>query len=404
MDDAILLKKIMVLEQKLEKAEHETKSKTAYLNNISHDIRTPMNAIIGFANIALKNNPTPKIQYCLDKIKESSDYLLTLLNSVLDISRIESGNTMLDLKKTDITKVTNSVINISAGFLTDRDIELCISKNEPKNPYVFADELRIREVLINIISNAVKFTDDGGKITFKTDYKNGKNPNEIVICYQISDTGIGMSEEFLHHIFEEFTREDNTSKSHFSGSGLGMAITKHYIDLMGGAISVKSKVGIGTDFYVEIPFEQTEADTELYITSCEENDDPCEINVLLAEDNNLNAEIATSILKDLGMSVTHAENGDKTLELFKNSPENTFDLILMDIIMPMNDGIITTKNIRSLERADSKTIPIIAMTANAFDENIRACVDAGMNGHISKPIDKSNLYKCIQNVLKNRGR
>ena len=376
-------------------------AKTTFLNNMSHDIRTPMNAIIGFTDIALKNQPEPEIRSCLEKVKQSSDYLLSLINDVLDISRIESGNIKYQPEAVNITAITDSVLDITNGFLINRDIKLNIHRDEPEKFYVLTDEVRIREILINIISNAVKFTHDGGSITFETVRLPGADPYHMTYRYCISDTGIGMSEDFTKHIFDEFSQENSGARTQYQGTGLGMAITKKYVDLMGGTIAVTSEKGKGTTFTVELPLELSEPieQEEQPETIVPKNVN--DLHVLLAEDNDLNAEIATILLEEKGMQVTRAVDGVDTVELFQNHPAGTFDVILMDIMMPRMNGYEATKTIRNLpKRPDGHTIPIIAMTANAFAEDVQAALDAGMNAHLAKPIVIENVIKAIMDNIR----
>ena len=389
-------KQVVAALEEAKSANSSNNAKTVFLNNMSHDIRTPMNAIIGFTDIALKNEPEAEIKSCLEKVKQSSDYLLSLINDVLDISRIESGNITYDPEPVDITAVTDSVLDIANGFMFNRDLELIVNRDEPETRYVLADEVRIREVLINIISNAVKFTHDGGKIVFETSRKAGADSQHITFCYRISDTGIGMSVDFAKHIFDEFSQENSGARTQYQGTGLGMAITKRYVELMGGTISVESEKGKGTSFFVELPLE---------LTSYIEKKEPdviipkkrlVDLNVLMAEDNDLNAEIAIMLLEDKGMHVTRAMDGCEVVEMFKDNPAGTFDVILMDIMMPNMDGYKATETIRQLdERPDGKTIPIIAMTANAFAEDVQAALDSGMNAHLAKPIVIDTVTKVI---------
>lgn len=256
---------------------------SATVNSI--DIRTPMNAIIGFTDIALKNEPAPEVKSYLEKVKQSSDYLLSLINDVLDISRIESGNISYDPEPVNITAVTDSVLDITHGFTINRDLQLIVHRDEPETHYVLADEVRLREILINIISNAVKFTHDGGRITFETFRKPGTAPDNIIFGYRISDTGIGMSKEFTSHIFDEFSQENSGARTQYQGTGLGMAITKRYVELMGGTITVESTKGKGTTFTVELPL--TLADPiekrEAYTAPVQKR--TTDLHVLMAEDN-----------------------------------------------------------------------------------------------------------------------
>ena len=376
-------------------------AKTTFLNHMSHDIRTPMNAIIGFTDIALKLKPDREVENYLKKIRQSSEYLMTLINDVLDISRIESGKLEYKPVPVDLGDMVNTVLSIARGYTENRDLIFTVSTEKLKNPYVMADELRIREVLLNIIGNAVKFTKDGGTISFAAESRPGKDEQHIIVRFRISDTGIGMSEEFQTRIFDEFSQENNGARTSYKGTGLGMAIAKRYVDLMGGKIEVSSRQGVGSTFTVEIPLliaEHVLAEKEEKLR----NDIAVRgLHVLLAEDNDLNAEIAVTLLEEKGMIVTRAADGKSALTQFCNTAPGTFELILMDIMMPEMNGYETTKAIRNMpDRPDGKKIPIIAMTANAFAEDIRAALDAGMDGHVAKPVDMGVLLSVITKYIK----
>ena len=381
-------------------AESANAAKSAFLNNMSHDIRTPMNAIIGFTNIAMKQSSTPEIRNCLDKISESSEHLLALINDVLDISRIESGKIKYTPAPVDIAEVSDSVLTIMYGYLNDRNITFRTELEKPQTRYVLTDAVRVREVLVNILGNAVKFTNDGGSITYAVSYLPGKDGRHIRVRYRIADTGIGMSEEFVEHIFDEFSQEDHGARTQYQGTGLGMAITKKYVELMGGTISVESRKGVGSVFTVELPMEITDAREVTKKDYSVGSIDLSGLKILLAEDNDLNAEIAIVQLEELGIRITRAADGDEAVRFFAENPEGTFDLILMDVMMPNMNGYEATKAIRSLKnRPDGAAIPIIAMTANAFAEDVQASLDAGMNGHLSKPIVLDEVIKTISRNL-----
>ena len=375
-------------------------AKTTFLNHMSHDIRTPMNAIVGFTDIAMKKKPDKEVEDCLKKIRQSSEYLMTLINDVLDISRIESGKLEYKPVLVDLRDIVNTVLSIARGYTENRDLNFCVSREEFKNPYVMADELRIREVLLNIISNAVKFTKDGGTISFAAENCPGNDEHHVIVRYRISDTGIGMSEEFQTKIFDEFSQENSGARTSYKGTGLGMAIAKQYVDLMGGKIEVSSRQGIGSTFTVEIPLliaehVRTEKEEKL-----RKDMDLHGLHVLLAEDNDLNAEIAAALLEEQGMIVTRTADGKSALAQFCNTAPGTFDLILMDIMMPEMNGYETTKAIRNLsERPDGKEIPIIAMTANAFAEDVQAALHAGMDDHVAKPVDMRILISVITKYI-----
>ncbi len=371
-------------------------AKTTFLNNMSHDIRTPMNAIMGFTGIALKHQPTPEIRSCLEKIRQSSEYLLALINDVLDISRIESGSVRYTPAPVDITELTDSVLNIAKGCFVGRNLELQVKRAEVKTPYVMTDEVRLREVLMNILSNAVKFTNDGGVITVETECRPGKDERHITACYRISDTGIGMDESFQKKVFDEFSQEETGARTNYRGTGLGMTITKRYVDLMGGTIRVESKKGVGTTVTVELPMELTERSAVCRPARPAEHRSLKGVRVLLAEDNGLNAEIAQLLLEEQGMKVTRAVDGQEAVTQFAEHPAGTFDLILMDIMMPHLDGYGAAKAIRSMaDRPDGRSIPIIAMTASAFSEDMQAAAEAGMNAHLSKPIVMEQVLRVI---------
>ncbi len=381
-------------------AESANAAKSTFLNNMSHDIRTPMNAIIGFTNIAMKHNPKPEIKSCLDKISESSEHLLALINDVLDISCIESGKIKYVPAPVDIVEVSDSVLTIMHGCLSNRNITFQTQLEEPQTRYVLTDAVRIREVLVNILGNAVKFTNDGGTVTYAVSYHPGMDDRHINVRYRIADTGIGMSEEFVEHIFDEFSQEEHGARTQYKGTGLGMAITKKYVDLMGGTISVESRKGVGSTFTVELPMEITDASIVKRTDYIVDKIDLTGLKVLMAEDNELNAEIAIVQLEELGMQITRACDGDEVVNLFADNPPDTFDIILMDVMMPNKNGYEATKAIRELpNRPDGEAIPIIAMTANAFAEDVQASLDAGMNGHLSKPIVIDEVVKTIARNL-----
>lgn len=395
-------KQKQLLLEAAEKADAANKAKSTFLFNMSHDIRTPMNAIVGFTDIALHQNSVAEIHDSLEKVRESSKHLLSLLNDVLDLSRIESGKAVFFLEPVDITKLTDSVLAIMNGLLYNRDLKFEVYRERPKNPYVLADATRIREVLTNFLSNAVKFTKDGGTVTLDISSHPGEDDKHIVARYIVKDNGIGMSEEFQKKLFKPFSQEDDRgARTQYKGTGLGMAIAKEYVEMMGGSIAVESQKGVGTTFTVEIPLELTEQGIH------QKQEEPVHhdltgVNVLMAEDNDLNAELATVMLEDAGMAVTRAFDGKEAVELFKNHPQGTYDIILMDIMMPNMDGHQAAKTIRAMgtERPDAATIPIIAVSANAFAEDIKASLDSGMNGHVSKPLNMKEVTDTIAKYIK----
>lgn len=379
-----------------EQAQAANLAKSTFLANMSHDIRTPMNAIIGFTHIAMENNVDSKIQNCLEKIEESSNHLLSLINNVLDISRIESGNVKCELAPNDIAEITESVLGIMKGYFVGRNLKFEVQRAKPEHLYVMMDSVKIKEILLNILSNAVKYTEDGGTIRFESEYCSGIDSQHILLRCQISDTGIGIDEEFQKHIFEHFTQENIDARTEYNGTGLGLAITKQYIEMMGGTIFVKSKKGVGSTFTVEIPMERAKEKEQSGTENKDTMIDLSKIKLLMAEDNDLNAEIAIVQLQKYGMQVTRAVDGVDVVQMFEGSPAGTFDVILMDIMMPRMNGYEATRAIRNMEkRPDGKTIPIIAMTANAFAEDIQASLNAKMDEHVAKPIVIETVINAI---------
>ena len=393
------------LEEAVAEAQAATQAKSQFLHSMSHDIRTPMNAIVGFTKIAMKQNSNAEVGDCLQKISNSSEHLLSLISDVLDISRIENGKPVYTPVPTELYSAADKVRDIIQGLTGEKELifhtEIPFSNQKCM---VLTDPLRIQEVLVNILGNAVKFTDAGGTISFIMKINPGEDEKHIIVKYIITDTGRGMSSEFLPHVFDEFSQERSGARTQYKGTGLGMAITKHYIDAMGGTIQVESKLGEGTTFVVELPMEI------LSVNEMENSDQTDQKNsemqlqgkcVLIAEDNELNAEILETLLQDKGIQYVRAENGKEALNLFAAHPEGSFDAILMDIMMPEMDGYEATRRIRSMkDRPDGEKIPIIAITANAFAEDMQASLAAGMNAHLTKPIEIDSLIRTISNQLK----
>ena len=270
-----------------------------------------------------------------------------------------------------------------------------------ENPYVMTEPVRIREILVNILNNAVKFTNDGGTIRLDVSNRLGADAQHRVVCYRVQDTGVGMSEEFQTKLFDEFEQEKNDARTQYKGTGLGMPIAKRYVELMGGTIAVESKKGVGTTFTVEIPMELTSSEKVEKTKKPAKRKSLKGIKVLLAEDNDLNAELAAILLEDSEMIVTRAADGQEVADLFANHPAGTYDIILMDIMMPKMDGLQAAKAIRAMqaERPDAEEIPIIALSANAFAEDVQTSLDAGMNGHVSKPLNVAEVAKVIARNL-----
>ena len=382
-------------------AQAATRAKSVFLHSMSHDIRTPMNAIIGFTNIAIQQNKDENLRGYLQKIIISSKHLLSLISDVLDLSRIEDGKATYQPVPTDLYEMIDEVSDIIEGIVAEKKIAFYtkISKSE-HNYKVLTDPVCVREILLNILSNAVKFTENEGTINFSMDIDFESDKKYAEVQYTISDTGCGMSEEFIPHIFDEFTQEKANARTQYEGTGLGMAITKHYVDMMGGTIDVESEIGKGTTFIVRLPMKLTDEECKEEIQSSTKKEKLDDIHVLMAEDNDLNAEIATIQLEECNMKVTRAVNGKDVVKIFSEHKEDTYQVILMDIMMPEMDGYEASKTIRQLkDRPDGKQIPIIAMTANAFTEDVKEAKEAGMNAHISKPLDMEKVKQTIYQMI-----
>ena len=373
---------------------------TAFLKNMSHDVLTPMNAVLGYTQIALSQDPQPQVRSCLEKIDKSARHLLTLMGDVRTISRIEGGRAWYQPEPVDITSVVDDALDITQSLLSGRVLKLEIHRKPPEYPYVRADRALLREVLVKILGNAVKFTGDGGTIRFFSECCSDGGQGRMVVRFRIEDTGIGMSQEFLGHLFEKFAQEDPAARTQYRGSGLGLSIVKRYVDMMGGTIRVDSQKGRGSSFTLELPLERVPKGEIPKPLPPGARTDLTGVRVLLAEDNDLNAEIATIQLEEAGLIVTRARNGGDLLVRFTGDPPGTYNVILMDIMMPEMDGLQATRAIRTLtNRPDGRTIPIIALTANAFAEDVEACLNAGMNAHLPKPIVISQVLETIGRYL-----
>lgn len=367
-------------------------AKTEFLSNMSHDIRTPINGIMGMTAIALKENNPQKTNDCLNKIQGASNHLMSLINDILDMSRIERGKIEITNSNLNIIKLIEDCVSIIYGQLENRNLEVAVDVEEVIHRELFGDDLHLKQVLINILGNAVKFTPDGGNIWIRikeTEHTSTKAWFRI----EVEDTGIGMKEEFLKDIFRPFSQEASNSRTTYQGTGLGMAITKNIIELMEGNISVESIYQKGSKFTVTLPFMINSR----YQGSIEKQQQKniAGIKILLVDDNELNLEVAKELLESEGAIITTAWNGEEAVDIFDKSKESDFDLIIMDIMMPVLDGLEATRKIRSLQRRDAANIPIIAMTANAFREDIQKSLDAGMNEHISKPVDIETILITI---------
>ena len=389
------------LEIALKKAEDASLAKTSFLNNMSHDIRTPMNVILGYAQLMeneLNGKDIPEVLEHLEKLQQSGNLLLSIINNVLDMARIESGRMEIDENYCRIEDVWKSLFAVFDEKARKKNISLHYTMNV-EHEHVLTDVTKVKEILVNILSNAIKYTPAGGSVMVYVDELPCDESGYMIVRIRISDTGIGMSQDYLTKIFEAFTREKNTTKSKIAGTGLGMSIVKNYVDLLGGTIDVESELGKGSTFTVTL--KHRIADERYYVKKhIEESGTGNEIlegrNILLAEDNDLNAEIAEAILERAGLRIERVENGIQCVNRILKMPAGTYDMIFMDIQMPEMDGYKATQAIRNLPDKDKACIPIIAMTANAFAEDKRKTMEAGMNAHLSKPLNVPELMDTIR--------
>ena len=382
-------------------AEKANAAKSEFLFNMSHDIRTPMNALLGYSELIKRELTDPKLLDYQEKMEQSGNLLLSIINNVLDMARIESGKVELDEDYVKIRDIYQGIYKIFQAEAEKKCIHLKM-EYDVKHEHVICDETKNKEIFLNLISNAVKYTASGGRVTIRITELDCDRKDYVRIRTQVIDTGIGMSEEFLPSLFEAFARERNTTDGKIAGTGLGMPIIKKYIDMMYGTIEVESKQGEGSKFTVTLEYRI--ADKSYYERATEKFSDMDETrisgkHILLAEDNDLNAEIAQFILEDMGLIVDRVEDGVQCVSRIEQKPAGTYDLILMDIQMPNMDGYRATEMIRGLSDKDKATIPIIAMTANAFEEDRKKALAKGMNGHIAKPVDAEKVEKTICSVL-----
>ena len=395
-------------EDALKVAESASKAKSTFLSNMSHDIRTPMNAIIGFATLALDDiRDGKKVQDYLSKILSSSKHLLGLINDILDMSRIESGKVVLEEQETDLVTTLQELQSIMEGQAKERKLKLHVDYSNLRDRHVFCDKTRLNQVMFNLLANAVKFTSEGGSIWLTMSQLEPTYEVEDRAIYEIrvKDTGIGMDKAFIKHIFEPFERERTSTVSKIQGTGLGMAITKNIVDMMGGTIEVESQKGVGTEFIIRLELRlQAEArvaneDGTKQHGHAEGVAEFAGKRLLLAEDNELNREIACMLLSKYGFVIDTAENGQEAVDLVAASAPDYYDLVLMDIQMPVMDGHEATRRIRNLKDKELAKVPVVAMTANAFDEDRKAAKECGMNGFISKPINMQEVVQALRMCL-----
>ena len=392
------------LELERSMAEERDKAKTVFLSNMSHDIRTPMNAIVGYTDLARREDGVPEsTRTYLDKIAAASQRLLSLINDVLEMSRIESGKMELEARETDLADVMDKARDLFALQMEEKGIRFTVDASRIRDRRVLCDRDRLDRALLNLVSNAYKFTPEGGSVTVTME-ETGAEDGAASYELRVRDTGIGMSPEFAARVFDAFERERTSTVSGIQGTGLGMAITKSIVDLMGGEIRVETEQGKGTEFIIQVRFpiaapsavegpEDASTETDLEIS-------PEGVHVLLVEDNEINREIATLLLTEAGFTLEEAVDGSEAVEKVASSGPGHFDVVLMDIQMPVMDGYAAARAIRALEDPSLADVPIIAMTANAFAEDIQAARDAGMDAHISKPIDVPTMMATLGRVLR----
>lgn len=389
------------LERALSAAEEASRVKSNFLSSMSHDIRTPMNAIMGMTTLALRNiDNKEKVQDYLKKISISSHHLLSLINDILDMNQLECAHMKLDHSCLHLEELLNHLSSIMLPQAQYTGLDFQIERKNIRHPYFMGDPLRLRQIFINLLSNAFKFTAEGGNVWLRVEEIQALKEGRVRYRFCVQDTGIGMSETFVKHLFKPFVRARKVSE--IEGTGLGLSITKGLVDLMGGQISVESRQKEGTTFYVELEFEEADRRTvEVNITQPE---DDKEQNLkgrhfLMVEDNEINAEILGELLRMWGAGFTVKKDGFQAVEEFKNSKPGTYDMIFMDVQMPVMNGYEAARAIRSLPRQDAKDIIIVAMTANAFAEDVQLALDSGMNQHIAKPLDARKLYSTISQLL-----
>ena len=385
------------IEKALTEKENAMKAKEDFLTRMSHEMRTPMNAILGLSTLMKDeiNNPKALDGY-LEKIKYSGDFLLQLINDMLDISKMAADQIELMKEPFIMDQLWETVNMMIVPLAKNKGVDLSMENSIPSDLVILTDKLRFNQIMINLLNNSIKYTPEGGSVVFKCREIERKDGN-VLLEFIIKDNGVGMSEEFMHHMFEPFTQEMNTVESTLAGTGLGLSIVKGLMDAFNGDIKIKSKKGKGTEFNLKIPFEIGE--NQKFVERKTEEIDLSGVKALLVEDNEINRMIATELLEKKDIFVTTANNGVEAIEYFSNSEEGYFDVILMDIRMPVMNGLKATRAIRAMERSDAKTIPIIAMTANAFESDIQASWEAGLNYHLSKPIDPHKLYEVIDEFV-----
>lgn len=397
------LSQLNALEDAKRAAVEANRAKSSFLLNMSHDIRTPMNAIIGFTGLLEKHQEEPeRRQDYLNKLKESSALLLGLINNVLEMSRIEKGHLDLDVQACGVEQMYDMFCSVFLDMMIQKGITFCHSM-DVEHEFLFCDPIKVRDVVLNLLSNAYKYTPSGGKVELYLREVPCEEEGFAIMETVVKDNGLGMSAEFIPHMFEEFSREHNTTDIKVEGTGLGMPIVKNLLDLMGGTIEVESELGKGTTFKVYIKHRIAKKSDVINVDMPDVSDvDFRGRRILLAEDNDLNAEITMEVLKDIDLIVERAEDGQRCVEMIDAAPAGYYDLILMDIQMPRMNGYETTRIIRQMKDKEKANITILAMTANAFEEDKREAIESGMNAHLSKPIEVEKLIKTLKRSLNSR--
>ncbi len=390
------------LEKAVSAADAANAAKSAFLFNMSHDIRTPMNAILGFTQLAeQEDGVSDKVKDYLQKIRISGNKMLSIIDNVLELSRIESGKVTIEETPVAAGSIIDDCMVMIQAEIDKKKQQLTVSK-EIIYPYIYVDMARTTEIILNLMSNSIKYTNDGGRIHCAISQKEDEREGWCIQELTVSDNGIGMTREFQKHIYESFTRERSSTASGIAGTGLGMGIVKKLVDMMDGTIDLQSKIGEGTTFRVRIPCRiATQEDTQpKTVENIGNPEDLKGIRILLAEDNDLNAEITVTLLSEVGFTVERAANGVECVEMLKDRPAGYYSIILMDIQMPVLDGYNATSNIRRMDDKAKASIPIVAMTANAFAEDREKALSVGMNDHIAKPVDMNKLVPTIRKYIK----
>lgn len=403
------------LSEQIEISNKDNAEKNKIVSHIVHELRTPVIGIAGILEMIQQDlDNKENVKTCLEKINRSAQYLNSLIDDVLDMCKIKSGNAIIRNKPIEINQLVDNCISMTTERFQDKKIEYIKSIENVKHYNLIGDELHLCQIFINILSNAVKFTSDGGHVIFimrELVEENVETDDKTYFQFQITDTGVGMNKEFLNKIWDEFAQDNNVTSSKYKGSGLGMAITKQFVDLMGGTINVESEIGKGTTFTINIPFntfEPFEESDKITEQETSENNIVDQLKIMLVDDDELNIEIEKYMLEKENIIVVTAQNGEEAIKIFEKSKEAEYDAILMDINMPIMNGFDATRKIRTLSHKESKEIPIIAMTANSYGEELQKIKESGMNAYLTKPLDINRVLKTLEyykyGVNKNKSR